>query len=134
VGFPADHDAENPSVVGNIGFIGSDEVRVEISRNPTPGKKHIDALRSGVDLGICPARNKRIAQENIHAEQARQEGRSQQDPLPLFEDEETGSLWIFDGIAVRGPLKGKRLAQMVGYRSFWFAWAAFFPETLVHEF
>ena len=54
--------------------------------------------------------------------------------LPLFEDEETGSLWTFDGIAVRGPLKGKRLAQMVGYRSFWFAWAAFFPETLVHEF
>ena len=54
--------------------------------------------------------------------------------LPLFEDEETGSLWTFDGIAVRGPLEGTRLAQMVGYRSFWFAWAAFFPETLVHEF
>ncbi len=54
--------------------------------------------------------------------------------LPLFEDGETGSLWTFDGIAVRGPLEGKRLAQMVGYRSFWFAWAAFFPETLVHEF
>jgi hypothetical protein len=54
--------------------------------------------------------------------------------LPLFEDEETGSLWTFDGIAVRGPLKGKRLPQMVGYRAFWFAWAAFFPQTLLHEF
>ena len=54
--------------------------------------------------------------------------------LPLFEDEETGSLWTFDGIAVKGPRKGKRLAQMVGYRSFWFAWSSFFPGTLLHEF
>jgi hypothetical protein len=54
--------------------------------------------------------------------------------LPLFEDKETGSLWTFDGIAVRGPLKGKRLTQLIGYRSFWFAWAAFFPGTSLHEF
>ncbi|MDH3214691.1 MAG: DUF3179 domain-containing protein [Candidatus Krumholzibacteria bacterium] len=54
--------------------------------------------------------------------------------LPLYEDEETGSLWTFDGIAVGGPLKGERLPQMLAYRSFWYAWAAFFPETLLHEF
>lgn len=53
--------------------------------------------------------------------------------LPLFEDEQTGSLWTFDGIAVRGPLKGERLPQMLGYRAFWFAWAAFFPETSLHK-
>ena len=54
--------------------------------------------------------------------------------LPLYEDEETGSLWTFDGIAVRGPLKDKRLAQMIGYRGFWFAWNAFFPGSTIFEF
>ena len=54
--------------------------------------------------------------------------------LPLYEDDQTESLWTFDGIAVFGPLKGKRLPQMIGYRSFWFAWSAFFPETLLYNF
>ena len=49
--------------------------------------------------------------------------------LPLYRDEETGSIWTFDGIAVEGPLKGKRLPRATGMRSFWFAWAALYPET-----
>lgn len=53
--------------------------------------------------------------------------------LPLFKDAETGSMWTFDGIGVSGPLKGKRLAQVVGYRAFWFSWYAFFPQTLSYE-
>ena len=54
--------------------------------------------------------------------------------LPLYGDEETGSTWTFDGIAVAGPLKSKRLPRMLGHRAFWFAWVAFFPETSVHDF
>jgi hypothetical protein len=49
--------------------------------------------------------------------------------LPLYIDEETGSYWTFDGIAVKGPLTGKRLPKVYGFRLFWFAWAALYPET-----
>jgi hypothetical protein len=52
--------------------------------------------------------------------------------LPLYEDEETGSLWTFDGIAVKGPLAGKRLPKVIGIYVFWFAWAALFPETQLY--
>lgn len=54
--------------------------------------------------------------------------------LPLYRDRETESIWTFDGIAVSGPLHGRRLPPVLGHRSFWFAWAAFFPETRLHEF
>jgi hypothetical protein len=51
--------------------------------------------------------------------------------LPLYVDDETGSYWTFDGIAVEGPLAGKRLPKVVGFRVFWFAWAALYPETVI---
>ena len=44
-------------------------------------------------------------------------------------DEETGSKWNILGIAVEGPLEGSRLAPVVHANHFWFAWAAFNPET-----
>jgi hypothetical protein len=53
--------------------------------------------------------------------------------LPLFEDEETRSIWTFDGICVQGDFKGRRLSPVLGYRAFWFAWSAFFPGSLIHE-
>jgi hypothetical protein len=49
--------------------------------------------------------------------------------LPLYVDDETGSYWTFDGIAVTGPLAGKRLPKLVGIRVFWFSWAAMFQDT-----
>jgi hypothetical protein len=52
--------------------------------------------------------------------------------LPLYEDAETGSLWTFDGIAVTGPLAGKRLPKLIGMRVFWFAWASLYQETSVY--
>jgi hypothetical protein len=53
--------------------------------------------------------------------------------LPLYVDEETGSFWTFDGIAVDGPLKGKRLPKAIGIKGFWFIWAALYPEITVHD-
>lgn len=48
-------------------------------------------------------------------------------------DEQTGSLWNAFGVAVSGPLEGQRLRQIVAAPHFWFAWAAFRPETLLYE-
>jgi hypothetical protein len=49
-----------------------------------------------------------------------------------FVDEQTGSLWNVLGQAVGGPLAGKSLAPIVHGNHFWFAWAAFAPETWVY--
>ena len=46
-------------------------------------------------------------------------------------DEQTGSSWNILGQAVDGPLAGEVLAPLVHGDHFWFAWAAFRPETVV---
>ena len=48
-----------------------------------------------------------------------------------FVDRETGSRWDILGRATAGPLKGKILEPVVSGNHFWFAWAAFKPETRV---
>ena len=48
------------------------------------------------------------------------------------QDVETGSVWNFGGEAVAGPLDGERLEpHPQAYHAFWFAWAAFQPDTEV---
>jgi hypothetical protein len=47
-------------------------------------------------------------------------------------DEQTGSTWNLAGRAITGPLKGERLESVHHLDSFWFAWQAFYPETLIH--
>ena len=50
----------------------------------------------------------------------------------FFEDEETGTRWTFFGMAVEGPLAGEQLEPLVSHTPFWFAWAAFAPETPIY--
>jgi len=44
-------------------------------------------------------------------------------------DAETGSTWAVTGQATSGPLAGSQLESVVHGDHFWFAWAAFQPET-----
>jgi hypothetical protein len=46
-------------------------------------------------------------------------------------DRETGSTWSVAGIATDGELAGSRLEPVVHGDHFWFAWAAFSPETTI---
>lgn len=47
-------------------------------------------------------------------------------------DQETGSKWNIDGLAISGELQGARLTPIENtYVAFWFAWAAFHPETTI---
>jgi len=48
-----------------------------------------------------------------------------------FVDTQTGSRWDIFGTAVAGPLEGARLEAVEHVDTFWFAWAAFAPETVV---
>ena len=47
-------------------------------------------------------------------------------------DQETNSVWNEHGVAIDGPLTGTSLTRISsGHIAFWFAWAAFYPETEV---
>ena len=50
-----------------------------------------------------------------------------------FTDAQTGSTWSILGQAIEGPLFGKRLTKIVHGDHFWFAWAAFKPDTLIYQ-
>ena len=49
-----------------------------------------------------------------------------------FTDNETGTVWNVLGHGVSGPLAGQSLTPVVHGNHFWFAWAAFAPETAVY--
>jgi thiol-disulfide isomerase/thioredoxin len=47
-------------------------------------------------------------------------------------DSETSSLWSADGVALRGPLQGRRLRGADGYLVEWHVWAAYNPATDIY--
>jgi len=51
------------------------------------------------------------------------------DDPATFLDTETNSVWDIFGRAVAGELQGSQLQAVVHGNHFWFAWAAFFPDT-----
>lgn len=50
----------------------------------------------------------------------------------VFTDEQTGSTWNVLGQATDGPLAGQQLTPVIHADHFWFAWAAFKPETIIY--
>ncbi|MGI8795456.1 MAG: DUF3179 domain-containing protein [Acidimicrobiia bacterium] len=48
-----------------------------------------------------------------------------------FRDTETGSTWDVLGNATGGPLAGSKLIPVEHVDTFWFAWAAFLPDTRI---
>ena len=50
-----------------------------------------------------------------------------------FQDLETGSTWNLLGQAVAGPLRGAQLEPVLHGDYFWFAWAAFKPQTRIYR-
>ena len=49
-----------------------------------------------------------------------------------FSDQATGSIWNSFGEATDGPLAGTQLRWIQAFPHFWFAWAAFYPDTLLY--
>lgn len=50
-----------------------------------------------------------------------------------YRDDQTGSTWSITGKATEGSLAGKQLTAAPHTTQFWFAWAAFHPETRIWE-
>lgn len=49
-----------------------------------------------------------------------------------FKDKNTESTWSVLGEAIDGPLKGKQLTWILNGNPFWFALAAFYPNTEIY--
>lgn len=48
-------------------------------------------------------------------------------------DNETGSVWNILGQGIEGPLSGEKLSPIIHGDHFWFAWAAFKPDTIIYQ-
>lgn len=81
-----------------------------------------DDVRNGRDVGSAAIYDRRLGDRVLTFAPAGGE---------QFRDRETGSRWTIAGLAVDGPLEGQRLTRRVHQDAFWFAWAAFQPDTEV---
>ena len=52
-----------------------------------------------------------------------------EDDFPAVMEDQHGGKWNLFGEALSGPSQGKKLAQAKSYIAYWFAWAAFYPQT-----
>jgi hypothetical protein len=50
----------------------------------------------------------------------------------VIRDDQTDSTWNIFGMATAGELQGAQLRQQLAFPHFWFAWAAFRPETRIY--
>lgn len=50
----------------------------------------------------------------------------------VIRDDQTGSAWNVFGTATEGELAGQQLRQVLAFPHFWFAWAAFQPDTVIY--
>ena len=50
-----------------------------------------------------------------------------------IKDRETGTRWTLAGRGVDGPLRGKELRWVSGVQCRWYAWAAEYPKTQLHD-
>lgn len=90
-----------------------------------PGTKSVlDSANvdAGRDVGSAAIFKRRVDDQVLTFEAAGED---------RFGDQQTGSQWNLFGEAIQGPLEGTRLEQVVSGEHFWFAWAAFKPETEV---
>jgi hypothetical protein len=76
----------------------------------------------GRDVGATGVFDRRVDGKTLTFERARDGG---------FRDRETGTRWNLLGRALAGPLSGRQLRPIPHGDYFWFAWAAFRPETRV---
>ncbi len=51
----------------------------------------------------------------------------------MIRDENTGSVWDFEGRAIADVMDGTKLERFKYHNAFWFAWVDFHPDTLVYE-
>ncbi len=104
------------------------------------GAVQIDAVREAgvvnMTLGVTPLAA--IYDSTLHAVRVfdrRLPGYEKPLTLSVFEgkiiDNETHGEWTAEGICTYGRLREKKLPPVLSTNSMWFAWAAFYPQTVI---
>ena len=52
------------------------------------------------------------------------------DTAGMLTDQETASVWDWDGLSTSGTLKGSQLSKIQAYQEYWHSWKRFHPGTL----
>jgi len=80
------------------------------------------SIASGRDIGATGVFDRTVGNRTLNFEPKGED---------LFRDKQTGTTWNLLGYAISGPLAGQRLVPIQHGNHFWFAWAAFQPDTKV---
>ena len=88
--------------------------------------------RSALDSGIISS-GRHIGATGLFLAEINGEKLAFKSDAGRFVDTATGSVWNIRGEAVEGPLKGKALTPLPHTNSFWFAVAAFRPDTEIYR-
>lgn len=123
---------------------GLDEGPIAIRLEPLLADGVIEAELAGAPITIWALPGTSSALEGLDVSDGRDVGATgvfmatHEDRVLTFErgdgefvDIETGSRWNVLGTAVAGPLAGTKLQAIEHVDTFWFAWAAFAPDTQV---
>jgi len=133
--FPLERvDPRLPKMQHVLGVIGETENRAYTVKS---GNYALNDTLDGLPVAIFNDRSfaSTLAFEAMHDGQPLTftlEGRERNGVL-VFKDAQTGTYWNFEGIAVDGPLTGERLPRLMGFRVFWFAWYALFPDAELRQ-
>jgi hypothetical protein len=92
-----------------------------------------EGTASGLDTAELGA-GREVGSTNVFFSEAAGENLEFYKEGEFFKDRQTESTWNFFGEAVSGPLEGEKLTAVpFKLDTFWFAWAAYEPDTLIHD-
>ena len=99
-------------------------------RTPLDADQVSEGRKTGAAVAFKPETVEGTAVELERSDTSASSGTSEDGAMP-FRDKITGSKFGWSGLAKSGSLKGQRLVQVPAVDTFWFAWAAFSPDTRV---
>ena len=103
--------------------VGGQEI-VVFHKEGTASALDSGTISEGRDVGSVAVFNRMVGDQTLTFS-ANEDG--------TFSDAETGTTWNILGEGIAGELEGEQLEQVIAFDHFWFAWAAFFPDTGLFE-
>ena len=114
------------SVLTEAGVINDTQGETDIAVFHDPGTSSAlgaSQISEGDDVGAAGVYSPIVNGETLSFEKADNQ----------IIDSQTGSVWNIHGVATDGELAGTQLEPIIHANHFWFAWAAFKPETIIYE-
>ena len=117
-------------------FDGSDAVAFSLARLAAAGVSHVVNDQVGSTPFVVAARS---LWNTAQAFDRRVNGQTLTFTLTKAEpftmtDDQTGSVWDIQGVAISGPMTGQRLTPVAdSFVAFWFAWSLYYPNIRVYS-